>query len=354
MRAFEFLTEAPIATQPAALGKDQLKKIDRINRAMQSDPVLIDELFKTLSLRVKDDTGAIADRILQFLNPDAPKDKDLTYANTFLKSFATVIEQTEGTTEEQLEFANTLGKVNHIDTKALITAGVSDWDSWLVGSAFSKRLFLNCFNNPAFTIANKGPGEAALAFLSPKISLQSAGGDIAVDGIPIEVKGGETKSGGRLSPTANAVGSLFGNKEFWNSLFPNNQATALALSQKTGINANNYSEFLSENNLGPQSAKILGAIFLDKGAQSLIAAAGKKGESVTALDIIKIAIKNYGSSQGDDNFLILQKDVRKSMFFNVDNVDAIYGQLSVSCPLIDRDARSAGKPQIGILKRDRK
>ena len=343
MRAFEFLTEAAIAAQPATLGKDQLKKMDRITRAMQSDPVLIDELFKTLSLRVKDDTGAMADRILKFLNPDAPKDKDLSYANTFLKSFATAIEQTEGTTEEQLEFA-----------KALITAGVSDWDSWLVGSAFSKRLFLTCFNNPAFTIANKGPGEAALAFLSPEISLQSAGGDIAVDGIPIEVKGGETKSGGRLSPTANAVGSLFGNKEFWNSLFPNNQATALALSQKTGINANNYSEFLSENNLGSQSAKILGAIFLDKGAQSLIAAAGTKGESVTALDIIKIAIKNYGSSQGDDNFLILQKDVRKSMFFNVDNVDAIYGQLSVSCPLIDRDARSAGKPQIGILKRDRK
>ena len=356
MRAFEFLSEAEIPAKPATLGKDQLKKMDRITRAMQSDPVLIDELFKTLSLRVKDDTGAMADRILKFLNPDSPKDKDLSYANTFLKSFATAIEQTEGTTEEKLEFANTLGKVNHIDAKALINAGVSDWDSWLVGTPFSKNLFLTCFNDPAFKIANKGPGEAALAFLSPQISLQSSGGggDITVNGIPVEVKAGETASGGRLSPTANAVGSLFGNKEFWNSLFPDNPARALALSQKTGINANNYSEFLSANNLGLQSAKILGAIFLDKGAQSLVAAAGKKGESVTALDIIKIAIKNYGSSQGDDNFLILQKDVRKSMFFNVDNVDAVYGQLSVSCPLIDRDARSAGKPQIGILKRGRK
>jgi len=348
MRAFEFLIEAP-------LGKEQIKKMDRINRAMQSDPVLIDELFKTISLRVKDEEGKMGDRILSFLTPEGkPRDSDLNYNERFLMSFAAAIEKTEGTTEEKLEFANTLGKVNHIDSKALTTVGLSDWDSWLTGSPFSKRLFLTCFDDPAFQIANKGPGEAALAFLSPNITLQSQGGDIAVGGVPIEVKAGQSSSGGRLSPTAAAVGSLYGNKEFWNSLLPQDPAKALELSKITGVNANNYSEFLSANKLGSdESIKILGAIFLDAGAQGLVTAAGKKGETVTALDIIKIAIKNYGSSQGDENFLILQKDVRKSMFFNVDKVEDVYSKLSVKCPLIDKDARSAGKPQLGILKRGR-
>ncbi len=349
MRAFEFLTEQ----QP--LNKDQVRKKERINRAMNSDPAVIDELFKTISLRIKDDEGKMGDRILSFLSPKGkPKDADLSYAQSFLMSFATAIEKTEGTTEEKLEFANTLGKIDHIDSKQLVTPGVSDWDSWLSGSPFSKRLFLTCFEDPAFQIANKGPGEAALAFLSPKITLQSEGGDISVGGIPIEVKAGKSASGGRLSPTAASVGSLYGNKEFWNSLFPNDQAKALELSKKTGINANNYSEFLSANQLGPdESTKILSGIFLHSDAQGLVAAAGKKGETVTALDIIKIAVKNYGASQGDENFLILQKDVRKSMFFNVNGVDAVYSKLSVSCPLIDKDARSQGRPQLGILKRGR-
>lgn len=352
MRAFEFLTEAP-EQAPAQLGKDYVRKVDRINRAMQSDPAIVDELFKTISLRVKDEGGKIGDRILAFLNPQGKvKDQDLEFAEPFLMSFAKAIEATEGTTEEKLEFANTLGKVNHIDSKILTTAGLTDWDSWMVGTPFSKSLFLTCYDDPAFRIANKGPGEAALAFLSPNIRLQSEGGDIAVGDMPIEVKAGKDASGGRLSPTSASVGSLYGNKDFWNALLPNDPAKALELSRKTGVNSNNYSEFLSANKFGPaESTKILGSIFQHTDAQSLVGAAGKKGETVTALDIAKIAIKNYGASQGDSNFLILQRDVRKSLFFTIDNVDPAWNFLSFKCPLIDKDARSQGKPQLGILKR---
>ena len=352
MRAFEFLTEAPVQA-PAQLGKDHVRKVDRINRAMQSDPAIVDELFKTISLRVKDEGGKIGDRILAFLNPNGQvRDEDLTFAEPFLMSFAKAIESTEGTTEEKLEFANTLGKVNHVDGKLLTTPGVSDWDTWLIGTPFSKNLFLTCYSDPAFQIANKGPGEAALAFLSPDITLQSNGGDIAVGDMPIEVKAGVGPSGGRLSPTTSSVGSLFGNKDFWNTLLPNDPAKALELSRKTGVNSNNYSEFLSANKFGAaESTKILGSIFLHADAQDLVNAAGKKGEAVTAIEIAKIAIKNYGASQGDSNFLLLQRDVRKSMFFTVDNVEPVWNVLSFKCPLIDKDARSQGKPQLGILKR---
>ena len=74
---------------------------------------------------------------------------------------------------------------------------------------------------------------------------------------------------------------------------------------------------------------------------------------MTAKDLVAIAVKNYGASQGDDNFLILQKDIRASLFFNVDDIEPIINRLSVSLPLIDSDSRSQGQAQLGILKKAR-
>jgi hypothetical protein len=80
---------------------------------------------------------------------------------------------------------------------------------------------------------------------------------------------------------------------------------------------------------------------------------GRSGTNVTAADLIKLSVKNYGASQGDDHFLILQKDIRASLYFDVDNLDPVLNRLSFSLPLIDSDARSQGKAQIGILKKSR-
>ena len=61
--------------------------------------------------------------------------------------------------------------------------------------------------------------------------------------------------------------------------------------------------------------------------------------------------KNYGVSQGDDMFLIIQRNNETSLFFEVDNIEPIWNQLAVRLSLIDRDYRSAGKAQIGIRSR---
>ena len=346
MRYREFITEKP--------NRDQLQKMQRIYSKMEQNPAVIDELWNTISMKVQDDEGNLNDRILTALQPENTKpETDQTFANTFIEAFVAAIDKTEGTVEEKIQFANTLGSVDHIDTKALLQP-LSGWSDWLVGTPFAQRLFDTMFNLPAFRTDNKGPGEVALALLSPKITLSKTKGDIVVSGTPIELKGGKTSSGGRLSPTKGTLGMLYGNKEFWKNLVPDDPVKGAELAKTNKINANNYSAFLEEHGLDAKHSEIiLNAIFKVDGLDGLISSAAKKGSGVTAADLIAIAVKNYGLSQGDEHFLILQSNIRSSLYFYVDDLSPILNRLSFSLPLIDSDSRSQGQAQIGILAKAR-
>ena len=346
MRYKEFITEQP--------NKDQLKKMQRIYSKMEQNPAVIDELWNTISMKIQDDEGNLNDRILTAVQPENTKpEADQTFANTFIESFVAAITKTEGTVEEKIQFASTLGTVDHIDTKALLQP-LSGWSDWLVGTPFAQRLFDTMFNLPAFRTDNKGPGEVALALLSPKITLSKTKGDIVVNGTPIELKGGKTSSGGRLSPTKGTLGMLHGNKEFWKNLVPDDPVKGAELAKVDKINANNYSAFLEKYGLDAKHSEIiLGAIFKVDGLDGLISNAAKKGTGVTAADLISIAVKNYGLSQGDEHFLILQSNIRSSLYFYVDDLSPILNRLSFSLPLIDSDSRSQGQAQIGILAKAR-
>lgn len=335
--------------------KDQLNKIRRINAKMDADPAFIDELWNIVSTKVSTDEGGLESRIVKALQPTNTKpEDDQTYGAGFLEGLVDAIDKTEGTVEEKIAFAQTLGTVDHIDTNALLQP-ISGWGDWLApGTPFAQRLFDTMFNFAPFRADNKGPGEFALAILSPKITLKGAKGDIDVSGTPLEVKAGMTSSGGRLAPTTGTLGQLHGNKEFWASLYPDDPVKGAQLAKVNKINANNYSTFLEQTGLSNEdSQKILSAIFKHPDCQKLVNKAASLGPKVTAADLIKIAVKNYGLSQGDEHFLILQKDIRTSIYFFVDNLDPILGRLSFSLPLIDSDSRSQGKAQIGILKKAR-
>ena len=346
MRAKEFLIEKT--------SRQQLQKMQRIYAKMKESPAVIDELWKVLSTKVADNEGGMQSRILQGIDPsNTGSEQDQTYGSGFIEGLVDAIDKTEGTVEEKIAFAQTLGTADHIDTKALLQP-LSGWSDWLVGTPFSQRLFDTMFNFSPFKEDNKGPGEFALAILSPKITLTGAKGDIDVAGTPGEVNAGMTSSGGRLSPTESTLGLLYGNKEYWNSLFPDDAVKAGQMAGER-VNANSYSAFLEKYGLGAkESADILGAIFKASGVDPLVKRAAAKGTGVTAADIIAIAVKNYGLSQGDEHFLILQKDIRASLYFYVDDLSPIINRLSFSLPLMDPDKRSAAQAQIGILKKARK
>lgn len=334
--------------------RNQINKMQRIYSKMEQNPAVIDELWSVISRKIADDEGNIQDRIVTALQPENTEpEKDQEFADGILEGLVSAIDKTPGTNEERIAFANTLGNTSHIDTKALLQP-LSGWGDWLVGTEFSKRLFTTMFNFPAFRADNKGPGEVALALLSPQITLSLTKGDIVVDGIPIEVKGGKTSSGGRLSPTDGTLGNLYKNKEFWAALVPEDEEKGRKLATINKVNANNYDAFLTKYDLTPEhSLKILTALFKHPGAQPLIKQVAAKGQDVKARDLIGIAVKNYGESQGDDHYLIIQQDIQTSMYFFIDDLDPVYNRLSFSLPLVDSDARSQGKAQIGILTRSR-
>ena len=326
--------------------KETSKKIARINKRMQQDPNLVDEIFNTVALKVKDNEGKIGDRIISMIQPEKTgPEQDQTAQDSYIKSLAAVISETEGSVEDKLKFANTLGSVNHIDIKAL-QQPIAGWSDWLVGTEFSKKLFDNIYSDRRFQLANKGPGEAALAFLSPQIKLRGGEGDIEVGGDPVEVKAGKTKSGGRFSPTSSVIGQPYNNLSFWRDIVEDEEKAKI-LSKKT-TTAVNYNKFLIENDLDEEdSFEILRFIFQAASLRDVRSVANR-GSDTEPKQLFKLALKNYAVAQNEENFLILQRDIQTSLYFSIDNVDEVISKIRFTLPLITSDTRTQGKAQIGI------
>ena len=106
-----------------------------------------------------------------------------------------------GTTQQKLDFVEALEKGKAINVKALLakTSTFSD----VFHSKFAEDFFVSIANYGRGA-AMKGPGEFALAIMSPKISL-AAKGDIEVNGKLVEVKAAVNTSGGRMGETGDGA-----------------------------------------------------------------------------------------------------------------------------------------------------
>lgn len=339
--------------EAAQLDKERVKKLDRINRKLQNDPNLVDEVFKELSMKSKDIEGNFKNRFLDLLDPEntAPE-KDQSFSN-FLKKYAEVIAECPGTTEEKFAFIGSLGKKSHIDEKKLITPGKQSWDAWLTGSEFSKKLFDYSFGDPRLTTDNKGPGEAALAILSPNIALSLGGsGDIDVNNIPVEVKAaaGKGTGAGRLTPTKNTLG-IYNSQQVAKMLFPSDPAKQQIIKERyANCSANAFGNFVQDLELTvDQCQNLLQNIFREESIQDKVVAVAKKGPQITGRDLLGLSIFNYGRSQGDEHFLILVRVNRTSLYFHIDEWEKAHG-MQFSLNVFGNDLRTVGQTQIGILK----
>lgn len=336
------------------LNKDRLKKLDRITRKLEADPALIDEIFKEISMKAKDIEGQFVNRFIAMMDPkDTAPEKDQAFAN-FLKKYAEVIAECPGSQEDKFAFIGDLGKKNHINTDKLLSNGKSTWDSWLIGSEFSKTLFEYAFGDPRLTTDNKGPGEAALAILSPDIELSVGGaGDIVVKGTPVEVKAaaGSSTGAGRLTPTKNTLG-IYNSKQVAKMLFPNDDAKA-GLVEKNWKNcpANAFGNFVQELDLSiEQVQKLLSNIFREETIQDKVSSVAGKGKNITGRDLLGLSIFNYGRSQNDEHFLILVKKNKSSLYFHIDEWEKAAG-LQFNLTVFGNDLRTVGQTQVGILTR---
>jgi hypothetical protein len=336
------------------LSKDQIKKLTRINNKLEADPSLIDEIFKELSMKTKDIKGQFINRFITMLDPkNTSPEKDQAFSN-FLKKYAEIIAEVPGSTEEKFAFIGNLGKKSYIDEKKLLTPGKASWDDWLIGDEFSKKLFNYAFVDPRLTTNNKGPGEAALAILSPNIKLSVGGsGDIEVNNIPVEVKAaaGTGTGAGRLTPTKNTLG-IYNSQQVAKMLFPNDQAKQqIIISKYKNCPANSFGNFVQELDLSvEQIQKLLASIFREESIQDKVDAVAKKGAQITGRDLLGLSIFNYGRSQNDEHFLILVKKNRSSLYFNIDSWEQAHG-LQSNLTVFGSDLRTVGQTQVGILTR---
>ena len=112
--------------------------MQRIYAKMQENPAVIDELWNVISTKIADDEGGMQSRIVTSLQPANTKpEEDQTYGTGFLEGLVDAIDKTEGTVEEKIAFATTLGQADHIDTKALLQP-LSGWGEGF-NKIFSKR-----------------------------------------------------------------------------------------------------------------------------------------------------------------------------------------------------------------------
>ena len=198
MRYFDLLKEAE--------GDDNDRNLARLNFItdyLKRNPQTMNQLHKQLKQRERDEKVAAGDPdandIKAKLNPKvtAPE-KDQA---PLIKNFIEAMVQAEGDDDDMIEFVNNYGKVSYIDTKAVRTEGERmSFDSWLSGKgkvsdSFIRSLFLRLFSKDAYG----GPGETAMALLSPQITRPEGNkGDLVIDGVKVEVKGEDSKGGGRL------------------------------------------------------------------------------------------------------------------------------------------------------------
>jgi hypothetical protein len=156
----------------------QVKKTD--------DQDLLEKIYTTLN------KSGLADRIGLVLSRD-------TDTKAHVQELTNMIIDVPGTYDEKAEFVK--GYPNgYVDIKRMLSGDYVTFDELLKGQAgapmaFVKRVFDN-LRSVTFGSA-KGPGEFALAVLSPKIKITGRG-DLNIDGKVIEVKASKGGGGGRI------------------------------------------------------------------------------------------------------------------------------------------------------------
>lgn len=190
-REFKVIDKKPLLEYDAGISDQELK--DLIVQRLQSedDRNMLDRIYQALEQSTLDER--IKGTLIQ--------DED---AKSRLQIFAGLVMNTEGTYAEKEAFIQNYAN-GYIDTAKLTTPNqIHAFDEWLIGDDFVKRVFDSLYG---YTPQGIGPGEYALAVLSPdiKASGRSAdlAGDLVINGTMCEVKA-KQQSGGRWADNRKA------------------------------------------------------------------------------------------------------------------------------------------------------
>jgi hypothetical protein len=183
MRSREFLSTVSLHPFLRLVEDPALKQqiIDVVKST--NDPQVLTKVLKVLK------AGNIEERITSVLGQEAD-------AKPFLAKIARAIMEIDAPIEEKDEFLEKIRLGNAINTDALLDGDLRTFTD-IVGSGFGLALFKQL--SVELTPQGVGPGELALAILSPNIAWSGrvkGGGDIIINKQAVEVKT-RNKEGGR-------------------------------------------------------------------------------------------------------------------------------------------------------------
>jgi hypothetical protein len=276
---------------------DNLKKtvIDLVKTT--DDDKVLQKVLTTLK------AGNIDDRIGAIISTDED-------AKTFIKQIANTIIQIDAPVEEKDAFLNRYTK-GIVNTGKLLD-GKKHSFSELVGDKFA----VDVFKSLAVTLVSQGvgPGEVALAVMSPKIKWSgrvAGGGDIIVNGQAVEVKT-SVKSGGRWLNARKANMSIASIKEFLTDI--SGQETPDRVNVDTWINE--YRPFIKDKT---QLKKICKGIadalfnFVNNTSYARALETGNKEQIIDAQ--LKTGFDNYKEYSKFDGILLMDINSEQAQYF---------------------------------------
>jgi hypothetical protein len=227
-------------------------------------------------------------------------------ANKMIDKLANLIVQVDGTVEEKEQFANDYSK-GFIDVSALLSGSQHSFND-IVSNPFANRVFRVLATE--LSAHGVGPGELALAILSPKIKHSgraSGGGDLNINGKAVEVKTTVSK-GGRWSDARKANLDMNSIK---NELAKILEPAGLQVPARLGISywVNTVRPLLTDNEQLNRMAEIMAKGLFSHVDNNKYKEALKTGDAADIADaVLSVGYDNYKKYAGFDGMLLV--DVR--------------------------------------------
>ena len=365
-----FLREAPADATGIMSAPQAKEKLAFINKILQQNPEIFDRVYKQLRISRQDkNTPGQPDDDDKF-NPSKYLDPKLTAPETdynrnaiFKNILIDALEKSTGSMEEVEVFLQNYGKFDYINTDILKTPNIPQaTDSWLqaqpgVSITFVKSLFNNLFPIKP----DRGPGEIALAFLSPRIKIEDKG-DLDIDKVKTELKGQVGTKGGRFTDSKQDFG--IPNLQFLTKI-PNlpdelkiTNLDPFTSSAKQQAGKGKINIFSHAQNL-EKFQKGLGKEFITQMIKNVYISAQEKAQEIVnnfltmtpekgRSEMIKVSYANYIArikSKGFEHILAVSP--KKSLFFNVKDLGEV-SQFANFSPPEYKDIRNGVAAQMNL------
>lgn len=319
MRFVEFkdIEKKPLLEYDANISDQDLK--DLIVQRLQSedDRNMLDRIYQAL------EQSTLDERIQATLGQDED-------AASRLQIFAGLVMNTEGSYAEKQQFIDSYTE-GYIDTQKLTTPNqIHQYEEWLIGPPFVERVFDSLYT---YTPQGIGPGEYALAVLSPNIQASGRSaemaGDLVIDGVMCEVKA-KQQSGGRWSDNRKAKMNIRATEQAFNKL---------GIEVGKGISGLMFARDIRPNleaadiaNLAKIIVKNAFAFVNDNEAGGLVQALESGDGRQIAHEWGMLSYENYQRMSNFETMLLLDGPKRHSLYFS--DVNAVSGVINAGQPYL--------------------